>query len=144
MALVALAVAGCGGSGGSGKSGSTGSSTRTEAHKSPGLQAYVNKQPEYAKVPESAPVKSGTVDIAYRNFAIDPDTVKVRVGATVKWTNYDPSPHNVVSESGPIKFASKQFGEGRSFSVKMTRTGVIHYECTLQPTTMNGTIEVVE
>lgn len=89
-------------------------------------------------------MQSGTVQIAYRNIAIEPDTVKVKVGSTIKWTNYDPVAHNVVSEGGPIHFASHTFGEGGTFEVKATKPGVIHYECTLEPTTMNGTIEVVE
>ena len=33
--------------------------------------------------------------------------------------------------------------EGGTFKVKVTRPGLIHYECTIHPTTMNGTIEVV-
>ena len=52
------------------------------------------------------------MQIAYHNIAINPDTVKVKVGSTIKWTNYDPVEHNVTSEGGPQKFASKDFGEG--------------------------------
>jgi plastocyanin len=84
------------------------------------------------------------VDIAYRNIAIAPDTVRVKVGSTIKWTNYDPIPHNVTSEGGVTKFASKNFGEGGTFEITVTKPGIIHYENTLQPTTMNGTIEVVQ
>lgn len=99
---------------------------------------------QYAKVPASAPTQSGTVKIAYRDIAIDPDTVRVKLGSTIVWTNYDSTLHNVTSESGPLKFASGNFGEGKSYRLKASKVGVIHYECTLQPTTMNGTIEVVE
>jgi plastocyanin len=89
-------------------------------------------------------VQSGVVPIAYRNIAIAPDTVRVKVGSTLKWTNYDSVEHNVTSEGGPQKFASKTFGEGATFEVKLNKPGVIHYECTIHPTTMNGTIEVVK
>lgn len=99
--------------------------------------------PKFVAPSPSAPVQSGVVQIAYRNIAIDPDTVRVKVGTTVRWTNYDSVVHNVTSKGGPIKFASKNFGEGKSFEVKMTAPGIVHYECTLQPVTMNGTIEVV-
>jgi plastocyanin len=99
--------------------------------------------PKYASPSSSAPVQSGVVQIAYRNIAIDPDTVKVKVGSTIKWTDYDPVEHNVTSKSGPLKFASKTFGEGASFEVKATKAGTIHYLCTIHPATMNGTIEVV-
>ena len=40
------------------------------------------------------------MQIAYRNIAIDPDTLRVKVGSTVKWTNYDSVEHNVTSEGG--------------------------------------------
>ena len=88
-------------------------------------------------------MQSGVVKIAYRNITIAPDTVKVKVGSTIVWTNYDPVEHNVTSQSGPDRFSSKNFGEGQSFRVTLTKPGVIHYLCTIHPTSMNGTIEVV-
>ena len=66
------------------------------------------------------------------------------VGSTIKWTNYDAIEHNVTSEGGPQSFTSKSFGEGKAFEVKVTKPGVIHYECTIHPASMNGTIEVVK
>jgi plastocyanin len=84
------------------------------------------------------------VQIAYHNIAIDPDTVKVKVGSTIKWTNQDPVEHNVTSEGGPAKFASKNIGENGTYELKVTKPGVIHYECTIHPASMNGTIEVVQ
>ena len=39
---------------------------------------------------------------------------------------------------------TKTFGEGQTFTVKVTKPGVIHYECTIHPATMNGTIDVVK
>ena len=89
-------------------------------------------------------MQSGLVQIAYRNIAIAPDAVRVKLGSTIKWTNYDSIPHNVTSQGGPQKFASKNFGEGGTFKITAQKPGVIHYENTLQPTTMNGTIEVVK
>jgi plastocyanin len=91
----------------------------------------------------TGPVRSGTVKIAYRNIAIAPDTARVKVGSTIKWTNLDEIAHNVTSERGPQKFASKDFNQGGTFEIKATKPGVINYECTLHPASMNGTIEVV-
>jgi plastocyanin len=99
--------------------------------------------PKYASPPSSAPVQSGVVHVLYSNIAIDPDTVKAKVGSTVKWTNDDAEKCNVTSEGGPYKFASKSLGEGEGFELKLDKPGVIHYECTYYPATMNGTIEVV-
>jgi plastocyanin len=89
-------------------------------------------------------VQSGVVQIAYRNIAISPDTLKVRVGSTISWRNFDAIEHNVTSEGGPQRFASKNFGEGAGFEIKAERPGVLHYECTIHPTSMNGTIEIVK
>jgi plastocyanin len=149
VALVLLA-AGCGSSESSGTN-STGSNSTTTSSASAktaaktaasgGLKAVTT--PKYAVPSSSEPVKSGVVQIAYRNIAIDPDTVRAKAGSTIKWTNEDPEKCNVKSEGGPYTFASKDFGEGASFELKLDKPGLIHYECTYYPTTMNGTIEVV-
>jgi plastocyanin len=89
-------------------------------------------------------VLSGLVQVAYRNIAIDPDTVRVKVGSTIRWTNYDSVEHNVTSEGGSQSFASKDFGENGTFELKALKPGVIHYECTIHPASMNGTIEIVK
>jgi plastocyanin len=154
MAVGTIALAGCGASE---SSSATETTTVTVAGKtttaviangktvtkpsSTGLQG--DTTPRYATPESSAPVQSGVVQIEYRNIAINPDVLKVKVGSTIKWTNYDPVEHNVTSKGGPSTFKSKNFGEGGTFETKVTKPGVIHYENTLQPVSMNGTIEVV-
>jgi plastocyanin len=134
-------LAGCGSSGGASTSATTTSGT---AAKTSGAGIKVNTTPKFGSPPASAPVRSGLVQIAYRNIAISPDTVKVKVDATIRWTNFDAIEHNVTSAGGPRRFASKNFGEGATFTFKAERPGVIHYLCTIHPTSMNGTIEVVK
>ncbi len=145
-AAVRGARAGCRGCGSSGSTtthhdSDSGTPTKSKTAASSGLKAVT--RPKYASPSSSEPVKSGVVQIAYRNIAIDPDTVRAKVGSTIRWTNDDPEKCNVTSEGGPYKFASKDFGEGGSFELKLDKPGVVHYECTSYPTTMNGTIEVV-
>jgi plastocyanin len=152
IACCGLSLAtGCGsGSSSTDSAGSTATSTATTAtttksgSTSPSASLQLDKAPKYASLPASAAAQSGTVQIAYRNIAIAPDAVKVKVGSTIRWTNYDPVQHNVTSEGGPQRFASKNFGEGSTFEIKANKPGVIHYECTIHPATMNGTIEVVK
>jgi plastocyanin len=146
-----LVIAGCGSSSKpeSGSSATSSSATSSSATSPSTASTHTSSlkvagKPKYGAPPASAPVQSGLVQIAYRNIAINPDTVKVKVGSTIKWTNYDPVEHNVTSEGGPQKFASKTFGEGASFEIKASKPGVIHYLCTIHPTSMNGTIEVVK
>jgi plastocyanin len=154
LALVCAAtllVAGCGSSkyGGSGSStaasstsGSTASTSSTSGKPKEGL--IRNGKINYASPPANAPVQSGTVKISYHEITIEPDTLRVKVGSTIEWTNEDPVEHNVTSEPGaPSKIASGNFGEGHTFRFTVTKPGVIHYKCTNHPATMNGTIEVV-
>ena len=98
----------------------------------------------YAKPPPGAPTQSGTIKVTYKEFAIEPDTVKAKVGSTIEWTNDNTEKCNVKSEGGPYTFDSGSLPEGRTFVLKLDKPGTIHYECTSYPTTMNGTIEVVE
>jgi plastocyanin len=144
LALAACAAltafAGCGSSSGSSSSAATSSSAGTAA-KTNSSSLKATTTPKFA--PAAGAVKSGTVQVAYRNIAIAPDTLKVKVGSTIKWTNFDNVAHNVTSEGGPQQFASKDFSEKGTFEIKALKPGVIHYECTIHPASMNGTIEVV-
>jgi plastocyanin len=142
FALVLGLLSGCGSSSSSTATSSTAAKAPTTSTSSGGLKA--NTTPKYAAPSASAPVQSGTVQIAYRNIAIDPDTVKVKLGSTIKWTNHDSVEHNVTSQGGGQKFASKDFGESGTFEIKANKPGVIHYLCTIHPASMNGTIEVLK
>ncbi|HYM46703.1 MAG TPA: plastocyanin/azurin family copper-binding protein [Solirubrobacteraceae bacterium] len=135
-----LFAAGCGSSSSSSTPATTSSASGTST--SGGLKP--NTTPKYASPSSSSPVQSGLVQVAYRNIAIAPDTIRVKVGSTIKWTNYDSVEHDVTSEGSTASFASKKFGEGGTYEIKVTKPGIIHYKCTIHPTTMNGTIEVVK
>ncbi|MDQ6810844.1 MAG: plastocyanin/azurin family copper-binding protein [Actinomycetota bacterium] len=140
----ALALAaGCGSSSGSGghSSSSASSSSSTSAPSGGGLKPTTT--PKYGVPSPSQPVQSGIVAIAYRNITIAPDTVRVKLGSTIRWTNYDAVEHNVTSQNGPQQFASKNFPEGQTYAIKATRPGLIRYLCTIHPASMNGTIEVL-
>jgi plastocyanin len=154
MAVGSIVLAGCGASDSSSSTETTtvtvGGRTTTAVIKNgkavtqPPGGLKPDTTPKFASPSSSSPVQSGTVQIEYRNIAINPDVLRVKVGSTIKWTNYDEGvEHNVTSEGGPQKFASKNFGEGKTFELKATKAGVIHYECTNHPISMNGTIEVV-
>jgi plastocyanin len=101
------------------------------------------KPPKYSSPPPGSPIRSGVVQIAYRNITIQPDAIRVRVGSTLRWTNFDSLEHTVTSRSGPQTFASGKLSPGASFQIRVQRPGTIHYLCTIHPVTMNGTIEVV-
>jgi plastocyanin len=121
---------------------STGSTDKTGTTAG-GSSLKVTGTPKFASPSSSDPVKSGSVQIAYRNITINPDTLRVKTGTTIHWTNFDSVTHNVTSESGPQHFASGSLPAGKGFSVTLNKPGKINYECTIHPATMNGSIEVV-
>ena len=67
-----------------------------------------------------------------------PETLSVRPGDTVVWTNNDPFPHTVTAagafDSGPI-------APGKSWRFTARKTGTYPYLCTLH-TTMKGTLKI--
>jgi plastocyanin len=147
LCAAVVALAGCGSSSGSSSSSSSSSASSSTASSKPAATTTtgslkVTTTPNFVQA--SGPVRSGTVQIAYRNIAIAPDAVRVKVGSTIQWKNFDSIDHNVTSEGGPQKFASRDFGENGTFEIKTLKPGVIHYECTIHPASMNGTIEVVK
>jgi plastocyanin len=76
-------------------------------------------------------------DIA--GFAFKPGTIRVKVGATVRWTNRDEAPHTVTAASGG--FTSKQLGKGGVYARRFGRAGTYAYLCALHPQ-MKGRVVV--
>jgi plastocyanin len=146
--LAAVPLAGCGSSATTTGGESTAKTAATKTTGSTdtaagGSSLKVTGTPKFAKPSSSDPVQSGTVQIAYRNITINPDTLRVKTGTTIHWTNFDSVTHNVTSESGPQHFTSGSLPAGKGFSVTLSKPGTIDYECTIHPATMNGSIEVV-
>lgn len=90
--------------------------------------------------------QSGTAarTVAYRGIAIAPEDVTVHVGQKIRWHNFDATPHNITSISGVQSVASKDFGQGKTFTLTVKTVGVIHYICSIHPASMVGTITVVQ
>jgi plastocyanin len=141
--VLAAALSGCGSSHGSGSGSTASGSTGGGEHSTPAAAVRINTTPKFISPPAGAPVRSGVVPIAMRNITLSPDAIRVKVGSSVKWTNFDHVEHNVTSANGPQRLGSGNFGEGGTYEVMLSRPGVIHYVCTNHPATMNGTIEVV-
>jgi plastocyanin len=75
------------------------------------------------------------------DFAFDPPTVEVPVGATVTWTNSGAAPHTATASDGA--FDSGELAPGASFSHTFTAAGAFPYVCQIHPQ-MTGTVSVVE
>jgi plastocyanin len=75
------------------------------------------------------------------DFSFDPADLTVDVGATVTWTNEDPTTHSVVGAGGA--FASPDIAPGTNFSTTFDQAGTFEYVCGIHPS-MTGTVTVEE
>jgi len=74
------------------------------------------------------------------NIAFSPTSAKAKVGQTVVWTNQDSTDHNVTATAGD-SFKSSNFGSGKTYTHRLTKSGTISYVCTLHPN-MKATLTV--
>lgn len=74
-----------------------------------------------------------------RNIAFSPKTATAKVGQKVCWVNDDDVQHDAAANNGLFK--SQLFGNGRTFTTKLTKAGTIDYVCTVHPG-MTGTLHV--
>ena len=88
--------------------------------------------------PAPAPAASPYV-VRMKDFAFSPSTIKVPVGATVRWKNDDSVAHTVTSSSK--SFDSGNLESGHSFTFTFTKSGSYPYVCTYHPD-MTGTVVV--
>ena len=87
----------------------------------------------------AAPAGAEDVTIKIDNFTFTPQSVNVKAGTTVTWTNQDDIPHTVTSATKA--FRSKALDTDDKFSFTFTTAGVYEYFCSLHPH-MTGTIVV--
>jgi plastocyanin len=83
---------------------------------------------------------SGPVDVAIMDFAFAPETVTVKAGTTVTWTNHDSEAHTVrTTKSTAVK--SDVLATDATFSFTFTTPGEYAYHCSIHPE-MHGTVVV--
>jgi len=78
-------------------------------------------------------------DVAVDNFSFSPAHVAVPTGTTVRWTNRDDVPHNVVHTER--QFKSPVLDTDEQFSHRFDRPGAYRYFCSLHPR-MTGEVVV--
>lgn len=81
-------------------------------------------------------IASGTA-VSIEGFAFNPQSLTVKAGTTVTWTNNDAAGHDVKSDD----FASPIMAKGETFSFKYETAGTYEYICGVHPS-MKGTIIV--
>jgi plastocyanin len=127
--VLALVLAAC----------STNSSTATGQQP---VNAYGNNSPTEMAVTSTSSSSGSTTEISIANYSFSPDTLTIKVGTTVTWTNQDSVIHTVTSDTGV--FDSGSLDQGKSFSYTFNAAGTFPYHCTPHHARMAGTIVVTE
>jgi plastocyanin len=83
------------------------------------------------------PVATTNVSMA-KSYRFDPNTIRVKAGDTVTWTNNDNFTHTVKVDGQE----DHKVGRGDSVSISFDKPGRYHYVCTLHSNDMSGTVIV--
>jgi plastocyanin len=86
---------------------------------------------------DSEPAATTEVKMA-KSYRFDPETIEIRAGQTVTWTNEDNFTHTVEVE----RQGDHKVGRGDSVSITFDRPGTYDYTCTLHSHDMHGTVIV--
>lgn len=70
--------------------------------------------------------------VVIRNFAFSPESIKVKVGTTVTWTNGDGTVHTITKDDGDGP-DSPSIAPGKSYSFTYTKKGTFAYHCSIHP-----------
>lgn len=73
--------------------------------------------------------KTEVIDVEIRDFKYIPQNLTVKVGQTVRWTNYDSARHDVVGSGIKSEYLEK----GETFNYAFEKEGTYQYICTLHP-----------
>jgi plastocyanin len=98
-------------------------------------------------VPSGTPTTGGgaaggggaTVEVKMEGMAFSPQTVTIKAGDTVNWTNKDQPPHNATAVDK--SWQTSTLATGESGGVTFATAGTFPYICTIHPT-MTGTVIV--
>lgn len=130
-ALIALTMSACGG----GQSAAPNTAAPTPAFRSgtvgmtPGGAGQMPDMPGMSSSRAAPPAGPNAVTID--NFAFAPQTLTVRAGTTVIWTNHDEEPHTVAAKDG--SFRSPGMDNGGSYTFTFAKAGTYEYICSIHP-----------
>jgi len=102
---------------------------------------------------EPVPPSNARVDVSAD--VLTPETVRVKLGGTVKWINMDTQAHHLVSGTdhdtsvglvfdSDVLIGSPGFQPFREFSVTFTAAGDVPYFCSTHPGTLVGIVHIVQ
>jgi plastocyanin len=90
---------------------------------------FLNGHASTSAPPSRIPIAK--VAVAIENYAFQPDTISIALGATVVWTNRDEVAHTVVSSDK--LFSSPELDVNQSFEYTFKKAGEFAYFCSIHP-----------
>src|SRR5258708_18144509 len=93
----------------------------------------------------AAPVAAAAGDVTVQGFKFAPQSLEVKVGTTVTWTNKDSTVHTVTSGTPSAKdgkFDGEVQPGGGTFTFTFAQAGTFAFFCQRHPTSMSGTVVV--
>lgn len=85
-------------------------------------------------------VLSSEVEINIEDLSVNPGSVTISAGTTVKWGNKDYASHTVTGDDG--SWGSNSLAKGDTFFFTFSKAGTFSYHCGVHPS-MKATITVV-
>src|SRR5947209_1426966 len=117
--------------------GSAPSTTGTATTPTAAPTATPTTNPTPTPTPTTATSSSGN-SVSIMNFSFSPNSLTVKVGTKVTWTNHDSVTHTVTADQGAF---NSPVSAGSSFSFTFTKAGTFAYHCMIHPS-MTATIVV--
>jgi plastocyanin len=87
------------------------------------------------------PVATSTVNLP-PSYKFEPASITVKAGTTVTWTNNDNFTHSVQFKDGGLPTDPTLMKPGEKTTFTFTTAGTFHYQCSLHPQNMQGTVTV--
>lgn len=135
-----LLLAACGG-GTATSAPTTAVESQAPASAAPGSEAPASEAPASAAAGPCAPSDAtGTVSVTMADFAFNPNTVTVKVGDTITWTNTDSVQHTGTIKSNE-SCTTPALAKDASAGITFSQAGSYDFFCKIHPQ-MTGKIEV--
>lgn len=87
------------------------------------------------------PVATSTVNLP-PSYKFEPASISVKAGTTVTWTNNDNFTHSVQFKDGGLPTDPMLMKPGEKTTYTFATAGTFHYQCSLHPQNMQGTVTV--
>jgi len=105
-----------------------------------GLSLIYGCSSNSAKVDPTPTPATAAAKVAIQNFAFVPDTVRIKAGSSVEWTNLDSAPHTATELANV--FDSGSLATNQKFDFKFNTAGTFTYHCLIHSMMTNAVVVV--